>query len=981
MPIRHFNILQQFITVAHQHPTKDALLYSKLDSYQSLTYLSIYQHVLAFAHELRDNGVVNGDRVAVVLENRPEFSWVCLGVFAVGGIIVPLDIQSTSDVLSKLIEHSGAKVVVSTEKFLVDHESGVKGKWICIDSLNILKHAQSLGDEIDIDFDFGKQETAAFFYTSGTTSFPKAVMLSHQNLVSNVDSIMKAGFVNSNDVVVSMLPLHHTYAFTVTLLCPLLLGMTIAYPKSLSSADLLSCIKQTCTTVFVGVPQVFAMIHRSIREHINQMAPAMSSMARIAGRMNFVARELGNCNLGSAVFKKIHQRFGPSLRMMVSGGARLDPAIAKDFYQWGFNLVEGYGLTETSPVVSFSIAAKPRFGSVGRPLPGVDVRIDSPDADGKGEVLVRGLNVMQGYYRDADQTNKVLRHGWFYTGDLGRFDEEGFLYLTGRKKEMLVLSNGENINPEEIEAYYAQDPFIKEIAVLTIRDNQKAFDLTRLVAIIVPEDEQFRAEQELHIRKRLKWELENYAAKLPTYKHIRGFVISQEGLPRTRLGKLKRFELERIFYQLQEGADASKKKRPDMVYSEFSKDIMAFSGQYIGRLVVPDDHLELDLGLDSLGRLEFLAALQKHFGVSLKEEDAQQLFICATIGQLLDQAKIVLRRYGVNVDNVQSAPKGFSPMAKSALTYLEEQAGRDISLNDHLELDLGLDSLSRMEILLGIQQQLSLALTEEDALRFFMCNRVGDLLDELDRVVNDSAEYRAAVIDWRNVLFENPKEQERHKISFKPLNFLERVFSGFVLGWFKFLFKLCFHISVEGREKLPHHGPFILCANHNSYFDGLFIATTLPFSIAIQTFFLGDSKFFDNKFLKFFQKIARLIPIEFTHRMVDALKLCSYVLRHDKVLCYFPEGQRSIDGRVKEFRKGIGILIYELDVPVVPVYIEGAFHVWPRGRKWPRFGKVTVRFGQAVSAKDLAFKMVEAEDVYSRVSENLRENVLRLANQ
>ncbi len=515
MPIDFRNIFTAFADAAQQNSSKDALLYFRDGAYHSESYLSIYKRSLAFARILRSKGVKPGDRVAILLENRPEFCWACLAVFSCGAVIVPMDIQYSAQVISNLLEHSGAKLLVSFQKFMKEC-AGVQTKWICLDDVDLQKKITDLMGEAQTNLQCSDEEHAAFFYTSGTTAKPKAVVLTHRNLLVNVASIQQAGLVSPQDVAISILPLHHTYAFTTTLLCPLLTGMTISYPKSLASGELLACMKQTCTTLFIGVPQIFAIIHRSIKDQIAEMGMGTKALVGAAQQMAFVGRKLTRINVGKNIFKKIHQRFGPSLRVMVSGGARLDPAIARDFYQWGFTLVEGYGLTETSPVVSFSIPENPRFGSVGRPLPGVSIKIDNPNEQGEGEVIVKGGNVMKGYYNLTSETQKVLRDGWFFTGDVGRIDGDGFLFLTGRRKEMLVLSNGENINPEEIESYYGQDPFIKEIAVLTVRDEKKSVDLTRLVAIIVPDEEHFKKEEELHIYQRLKWELENYSTKLPT---------------------------------------------------------------------------------------------------------------------------------------------------------------------------------------------------------------------------------------------------------------------------------------------------------------------------------------------------------------------------------------------------------------------------------------------------------------------------------
>jgi len=230
-------------------------------------------------------------------------------------------------------------------------------------------------------------------------------------------------------------------------------------------------------------------------------------------------------------------------------------------------------------------------------------------------------------------------------------------------------------------------------------------------------------------------------------------------------------------------------------------------------------------------------------------------------------------------------------------------------------------------------------------------------------------------------LAEDPDDSLLQHIHTGRINVWVKSLSVVIFGLLRLVMGLCFRLKAHGVKHVPRTGPVIFCANHSTYLDGVFVATSLPFPVVMQTFFLGDSKFLESVFLKPFQKILRLIPIQFTHRMVDAMRVCAYVLRQRKNLCYFPEGQRSIDGGIKEFRKGVGILIKELDVPVVPVYIRGAFEIWPRGKRWPKLGQVEVFYGAPVSAQELMFRMTGSEDVYGRIAENLREKVESLAQK
>ena len=311
----------------------------------------------------------------------------------------------------------------------------------------------------------------------------------------------------------SILPLYHTYAFMVTLLVPLLKGATITYAKSFKPEDLTSIIRQTDVTILVGVPQLFSLIYKSILEKIKKIPFFLMPIF-----IPFLKQQL-------------RKRFGNSLRFFVSGGARLDPAVAKGLSKLGLKVIEGYGLTETSPVVSLNPPERLRFGSVGRPIPGVEVRIQNPDRYGVGEIFIRGPNVMRGYFQQPDLTAQVIcPEGWFQSGDLGYLDKTGYLFITGRKKDVIVLGSGKNIYPEELEEYYSQSPYIKEICVFEKSEEQFGQKVNLLFAVVVPEFEYFRNQRQMNIRDKIRWELENLSSSLATYKRIMGFIISKEVL-------------------------------------------------------------------------------------------------------------------------------------------------------------------------------------------------------------------------------------------------------------------------------------------------------------------------------------------------------------------------------------------------------------------------------------------------------------------
>ncbi|HSA31774.1 MAG TPA: AMP-binding protein [Candidatus Omnitrophota bacterium] len=990
-------IFEVFRDGAQKAGEKDALLYKQKAHYESISYIALLRQAAAFARVLHNHQISPGDKVALVLENRPEFAGAVMAVWACGAVAVPLDVQYSTLEIKTLLKHSQARLVVSQQRLFHLHEE-LRSicPWLTVDDPDLKYHLrEAAGSARAVELEHSPAvDLAALFYTSGTTGEPKAVMLSHANILSNVRAFHQLEIASSKDVVVSVLPLHHTYAFTTTLLYPLLIGATVSYPKSIASVDLLSCIRETCATVFVGVPQIFKHMHKAVVDRIGGMKALKRSMVLAAGELCMNSRKVLGANPGRVLFSQIHHQFGPSLRLMVSGGAKLDPEISRDFYRWGFSLIEGYGLTETSPVVSFSLPNQAKFGSVGRVIPGVGVDIKDPDAAGIGEVLVKGPNVMMGYYRNQAETDRVLYDGWFHTGDLGYIDRDGFLFLTGRSKEILVLENGENINPEELENYYGQNPFIKEIAVLSFKaERSSGVTAEKLVALIVADQDHFLAQKETNIKARIKWELENMCVHMPSYKRVTGFEVSQEELPRTRLGKLRRFELPEIYARLRERSQVKQRVQivePVEGRSELFDQALGYLEDAVGRPVGLKEHLELDVGLDSLGRMELLLGLQEKLGLSLTEEQSMQFFVCVTVEDLLDK----LREFsaslpsGIAVDEdakilsgLSAGRENFAVVAERAKSFLREALNREsIQESDHLELDLGLDSLGRMEVLLSLQERLGLTMSDEQAVGFFMASTVAELLENLKKELPRMQEGSGAkAFMWSDILRQDPDADKLKRINTGDFSLPARLFN--VAGWcfFRAFFKLFYRLKVEGLENANTEGPFLICSNHTTYFDALIILSALPFRKFLQVFFLGDSKFLNHPVLRPFGRAARFIPIEFTHNMVEALKVCAYVLRNQKIVCYFPEGQRSIDGEVKEFRKGVGVLVKELGVPVLPAFISGAFECWPRGQRFPKlFGNVTLRFGKMTSSKELLFRVFDAEDDYEQTAENLRIRVSSL---
>ena len=567
---------------------------------------------------------------------------------------------------------------------------------------------------------------------------------------------------------------------------------------------------------------------------------------------------------------------------MASGGAKLDPHVARSFYRWGFKIIEGYGLTETSPIVTFNPADPAKFDSVGNPVPGVEVNIMKAGEEGIGEIAVRGDNVMLGYYRAPSLTKSVFKGRWFLTGDLGFQDKEGYLYITGRINELIVLPSGKKINPEKIEAHYLKSPFIKEVCVLYTKSGAETGNL---IAVIVPDEDYLKEKKFVNIHFKIHWELDATSQKLPPYQRIKGFVLTNETLPRTRLGKLIRYKIEEKYSSGAFKQVEKKELKPERL-TDFEEMALKYLSKILKRAVRLDDHLELDLGLDSLGRIELLSSLQEVINVGIEDSLALELFQARTVREIIAKAR-------------QALPESaFSGILK-----------------------------------------------------------------------------REDMVFWSQVLQEEPSPETRSKLKLH-FDIFDKFVSLLEVLIIKFLFRAIFSVKVEGKKNIPKDGAFVITVNHVSYLDPFYVLCALPLSVIIKTYFVGFGDIFNHPLLAWGVRFHRLIPIDANLNLAEALKVCRYVLSKNKVLVYFPEGQRSIDGKLKEFRKGIGILIKESGADVLPVYVSGAYKAWPRTRGFALPADVTVKIGRCLDVASLS--LGEGEDPYVVIAHNLKKEVAEL---
>lgn len=552
-------ITDALIFSAKNNPDGIAMRMRKENAIYEITYSELLENVKKIGGYLKNRGFNKGERAAVLGENRPEWGMCHLGILWAGGIVVPLDSRASSSEWAHILRHSESKFIFVSKKFY-DEIQEIK------DDIKNLKEVISFDPEnpepnlpkilfsikpLEEPEKLEREDIAIILYTSGTTGLSKGVMLSHNNILSNIEMLLKVLEVNQEDIFFSVLPIHHVFEGTCGFLTPITIGCSIFYARSLKSKELLEDLKTAHPTVFLVVPLLLEKLLLGMKKNVKKASPLKKAIFYSLKGISKTFNSIKFRRSSEILFKSVRRQIGlDRLKYLISGGAALPRWISKEYELMGFPILQGYGLSETSPVVSVNLPGKCKNESVGPPLPGVEVKIFNPDSEGIGEIAVRGPIVMKGYYKNMDATKKVFKDGWFLTGDMGKIDKDGFLYITGRKKSVIVTKGGKNIYPEEIEEELLKSPFIKEVLVLA-RIHPKT-KIEEIHAIIYPDFEfidEWAKENDLEITDEkleeiLEKEIEKVNQKLADYKRVRSFSIREEEFPKTTTQKIKRYLFE-----------------------------------------------------------------------------------------------------------------------------------------------------------------------------------------------------------------------------------------------------------------------------------------------------------------------------------------------------------------------------------------------------------------------------------------------------
>ena len=525
--------------------------------FRTITHKEFRENINALGTTLIQMGLKD-KRIALISENRYEWELSYLAVAAGVGVIVPLDKALPDNELESLILRSQVEAIIYSSKYDVimntlrekkntnlkyfismDLEENTQGIYAEKALVEKGKKLLADGNKTYIDAKIDAEKMGIMLFTSGTTAMSKAVMLSHKNLVTNVMDIIQRFDLTDEDRFLSFLPLHHVFECTVGFLYPISIGGSIAFCEGVK--HMAENIKEFEITAMISVPAVFDIIYRKVMKTIEKKGK-LANLEKGKKVSQFLLKM--KIDLRKQLFKEVHESLGPKLKLVVTGGAALDPETEKGFNDLGFDVEQGYGLTETAPVIAAETPKCRRLGSIGKKFPSVEVKIDDPDEEGIGELMAKGPSIMLGYYENEEATKSALESdGWFHTGDLARIDKDGYIYISGRKKSVIVLNNGKNVFPEEIETLLNKVEGIKETFVFEKKEDDG--DVKVCVEIVYDKElikELYNIEGEENIKEFLWDKVKEVNKLMPKYKYVREMVITEEPLIKTTTLKIKRHE-------------------------------------------------------------------------------------------------------------------------------------------------------------------------------------------------------------------------------------------------------------------------------------------------------------------------------------------------------------------------------------------------------------------------------------------------------
>jgi len=953
------------------------------DDTQVYTFGETLSQIRSVACRLGQEKIEFGDRVALIGENHPSWAVAYLATLYHGAVCVPMDPHGEIETLTNFLENSEAKLAFigpdiverfkEIEKRLErtvpsvvwstsephEKENGSFSDWASTEYPDSYTHEipKASGDD-----------TALLMYTSGTTGTPKGVPLTHGNILAELSGVNEVLALDDQVKILSLLPLFHAYLQIINLWVATTYGCEVGYLKELTPAELSSAMKEFKPTMLTTVPRLWYLFHKKIFDAVEAKSGPVQTLFKAMLAVNGTLRNTIGVNLGARLFSQVHESFGGKLRIAISAGSRFDEKVARDFHNLGFTIIQGYGLTETSGAATATFESDNRVGSVGKGMSGTEIKIGDPDKDGVGEVLIRGGVVFKGYYRNEEATAEAFTEdGWFRSGDLGRLDKDGHLFIVGRAKDVIVLPSGKNVHPEDLEVHYLKTPEVEELAIIGINDESESrAGAEKLIAVVVPDFEYLKQAKQSNSREAVRYALDNLGRQLPEYQRVRDYIVRTEPLPRTATRKIKRFALKKEIESGEIAIGLPEKKAweltaadTSLLSSNVAKTVVATIKQNAKDVEVihPQMNLEIDLGLDSLARAEVFAALENAFETEFTPDEAANALTVASV-----------------VDLVRVTPTG--------VKLDSEERSKDATLTADLNWSKILkeadDDLPEVQAILRpspIFVTLAFIVYRCFNLfcRVFMRLEVSGLKNLTQAAAQSVAGgliRPAKTFDSQEIYPANDSQEG----GFTPaLQTSEKRSGG------KPAFPTASsNVAAQEPSKGGTQNAFLICPNHQSFLDPFVLTSNFPYAIFKNIFHVGASMFFKSRFMRFVAAMLKVVPIDQDTQLLRAMKAGAIGLKSGRILNIYPEGERAFDGHLHDFKKGAAILATELDLPIVPVALDGLQNVWARQSWRIRPAKVKIRIGKPFYPKDLlsAIQRDENSDqTYEIVTDHLKQTI------
>ena len=803
-----------FKPILYKYHDREAIVYKTGFRSIRISFLDLYDHACRMANWYQSHGLRKGDAILLWAPNSPEWVAALLACSLSGVIAVPLDVRVKASFVRHIAGETGAKAGIKSK--YMDIESDFPW-WDTKDLLLRIREIPPVFKEPEISGD----DILEIVYTSGTTSEPKGVILTNKNIVSNIASLSGVLSYDRNWKFLSVLPLSHMLEQNAGLFVPLFYGCSLSYLRTRKSAAIVQAMREEGITSIITVPLMLQTLRERILKEVESRG-----MTRSFERMLGAARKFPR-GLRKMIFRSVHKKFGNKMVFFAVGGAPLDAAVEGFWNSLGLKVVQGYGLTEASPLVTCNTVEDPRPGTVGRVLPGQEIKLSE-----EGEILVRGDNITQGYYKRPDLYERYFIDGWYRTGDVGEVDGNGYLRIKGRTKNMILTASGMNVYPEDIEAELSRTPGVKEACVL----GREQGDQTVVHAVLL-------LEEGCHDGKSI---VEAANANLADHQKIQAFTIwDKPDFPRTTTMKVqRRFILEALDSVHDNGAEISEA----VAHAGPIYDIIRSLTKAPANRVTPEATLGLDLQIDSLSRVELVGMIEEELRVEL---DESLITDQTTVAEL--EAFVASQAKGTGSKSINWPLTQWAVLARRILQ------------------------------------------------------------------------------------------------------------AGFIRPLLWYYMKL----RVMGREKFDGlDKPFFLIANHISHLDAGVLTMALPWHIRKRIAVAAAADVFqewDSSRASFRERIFRksatalallglnIFPFQRYAGIKKSLEYTGMLMDRGWSIMIFPEGKLSQDGAVKEFKAGVGLLIKELDAVVVPSKIQGVFEIMDYRFSWPqKHGNVTIRFGDPI---------------------------------